>query len=31
MELTSTNSDYFNLVWIAIIKLNLIVEIIELN
>ena len=31
MELTSTNSDYFKLVWIEIIKLNLIVEFIEKN
>ena len=31
MKSTSTNSDYFNLVWIEIMKLNLSVEFIELN
>ena len=31
MELTSTNSDYFNLVWIEIIKLNFNVEFIDIN
>ena len=30
MQSTSTNSDYFNLVWIEIIKWNIIVEFIEL-
>ena len=31
MQSTSTNSDYFNLVWIEIMKLNTSVEFIELN
>ena len=31
MKSTSTNSDYFNLVWIEIMKLNISVELIELN
>ena len=31
MKSTSTNSDYFNLVWIEIMKLNISVEFIELN
>ena len=31
MQLPSTNSDYFNLVWIEIIKINMTVEFIELN
>ena len=31
MQLTSANSDYINLVWIEIIKLNINVEFIELN
>ena len=30
MQSTSTNSDYFNLVWIEIMKLNINVEFIEL-
>ena len=31
MQSTSTNPDYFNLVWIEIMKLNVNVEFIELN
>ena len=31
MQSTSANSDYFNLVWIEIMKLNTNVEFIELN
>ena len=31
MQSTSTNSDYFNLVWIEIMKLNVNVDFIELN
>ena len=30
MQSTSTNSDYFNLLWIEIMKLNFNVEFIEL-
>ena len=31
MQSTSTNSEYFNLVWIEIMKLNISVEFIELK
>ena len=31
MQSTSTNSDYFNLVWIEIMKLDINVKLIELN
>ena len=31
MQSTSTNSDYFNLVWIEVMNLKVNVEIIELN
>ena len=31
MKLTSTNPDYFNLVWIEIMNLNISVEFIELK
>ena len=31
MQSKSTNSDYFNLIWIEIMKLNIEVKFIELN